>query len=1612
LTGWIEIRGAGEHNLRSVDVRIPRHALTVVTGVSGSGKSSLAFDTVFREGQRRYISALSSFARQFLGKLHRPIADHFAGLPPALAVDQRTTVRNPRSTVGTLTEVYDHLRLLFARLGKARDDVDARLHLGLFSFNSVDGACPECHGLAVTDHVDPELLIHDPKRTLRQGALVPTTKSGYIVYSQVTVEVLDEICRAHGFDVDTPWCELSEEHHRVIFHGSRRLKVPFGKHPLESRMRWSGITARPRDEGYYKGLISTITETLARNRNKNVLRFVRSIPCVACGGTRLQPSARGVSVAGMTIPELIAMSLVDLRDRLAACPFPRTSAPIAEPILTAIDERLAVLLELGLGYLELGRESTSLSGGEAQRIRLASQIGSGLHGLLYVLDEPSISLHPRDTHRLLGILRRLRDLGNTILCVEHDADTIAAADHLIDLGPGAGVDGGEVQFQGSVSQADASPTWAWLARRRESPLRSAGRAGDGTVLTIRGATAHNLRSIEVSFRLGALNVVTGVSGAGKSTLVDHVLARGLRRHLQGASPLTKDHATIEGMERVTKLIHIDAAPIGRTPRSNPATYTNVLDPIRDLFAAQPDAIAASLGRSHFSMNVAGGRCETCHGAGHLVIGMHGLADVEVSCSDCGGHRFGATTLAVRYRDRNIADVLAMSVTEACELFADQPTITRILTVLEELGLGYIHLGQSATTLSGGEAQRIKLATELARPAGRGHTVYILDEPTTGLHGRDVDVLLAALHRLVDQGQTAIVVEHDQDFVRSADHVIDLGPGAGSAGGTVVFAGTPVDLIRCGASATGQALASPRPVDDTAADVTPVTSIELRGVTTNNLQGLDVTIPHRALTVVTGVSGSGKSSLAFDTIFAEGRRRFAENLTTQTRRYLPNQSKAKFEHVHGLTPTLAIQQRRGTGGRRSTVGTMTEIHDYLRLLFARAGAPRGEFTARMFSFNQQEGACADCGGTGIEAKCDPDKLVTDPSLSLFDGAMDGHKTGRFYGERDGQYLAVLGVVEREFGVDLHRPYRDLDPEARNLAMFGCGDREFEVTWKFRRGKRHGEHSFTGKFLGLARYVDEEYRRKKLDRRGEAIAQLLRERVCPSCSGTRLRPETRAVTFCGRTIAEVCALPVTDIIEFFANEVPAALDHTDTIIAAQPRAEILRRSQFLGDLGVGYLALDREAPSLSGGETQRVRLATQLGTRLTGVTYVLDEPTVGLHPHDTRRLIDCLRTLLNDDGTVIVVEHDPQIWAAADHVLTLGPGAGANGGTIVAAGPPDRVPPPTIAALPARDLPAPRLRVTGAVVHNLRGVDIELPLGGLVGITGVSGSGKSSLAMEVLAASVAAHGPVGCDGFESPVRFAAVVRSDTRRGAIQASMPVTHLGIFDRIRKLFAGTDRAREIGLRAGAFSPATKATRLGGRCETCHGEGTIRTDMDFLADTWHTCEACEGQRFAPSTLECRWRDRSIADVLTMSVDDAITFFDADARIRDPLATLSRVGLGYLTLGQPGDTLSGGESQRLGLATDLTTKRSRRAPGPRLYVFDEPTTGLHARDVERLLPVLRELTETGDTVLVVEHSTDVIRNCDWVIDLGPEGGASGGELIYAGPPAGLASCPRSLTGRYV
>jgi excinuclease ABC subunit A len=1787
----LRVVGAKEHNLENISVDLPRDKLVVLTGVSGSGKSSLAFDTIFREGQRRYVESLSSYARQFIGQMGKPAVEKVEGISPAICIDQKTVNRNPRSTVGTSTEVLDHLRLLYARLGDAAcpvcgEKIEARtpgqiadrllfdrpdencllmapvvrrrkgeyraeqeewktqgyrwaridgvlhdletameleryeihtLELGIdrlriedrtlprlregiqkalrlaegvvsvltgpeafegkgkegvfsalracpnghvelpeleprcFSFNHPQGACPECKGLGVLRSFEENLLVPNPAKSLSERGLAAITDKGTLMFSDWGPREIRILGAKFGFDAHTPWNRIPAAGRKAILH--------------------TGLPERN-----VRGAVPVLQELWEQWHISLLHKFMRSQVCPGCHGTRLGIVSRTVKFRGRGIAELTHMTISDLAAFFQAVQPSEFEFKVGREIFREIRERLFFLDAVGLGYLSLDRSANTLSGGEAQRIRLASQVGAGLQGVLYVLDEPSIGLHPRDNKRLLSTLRRLRDKGNSVLVVEHDQETMQEADHVVDIGPGAGALGGRIVGEGhwtDLVEAEGSPTGRFLSGRDGVPMPEVRRdCGKGVPrLVVRGCQAHNLKNVDLSLPLGRFVALTGVSGSGKSTFLDHILGPALANALQGAEREVGEHSGMEGLEGIEKVVEIDQAPIGRTPRSNPATYTGVFDEIRALFANLPESKARGYKAGRFSFNVAGGRCEACEGAGLKVVEMQLLSNVEVGCEECGGRRFNPPTLEVHYKGKTIHDVLEMTIDEALEFFLAIPKISRGLQTLQDIGLGYVKIGQPSTTLSGGEAQRIKLASELQKPSA-GKTLYLLDEPTTGLHFQDVSRLVESIQALVERGNTVLVVEHNLDLVRAADWVLDLGPEGGAAGGYLCAEGTPEQVAKAKKSPTGPYLAqaleegravnewktdvgtvrtqnfasprqglSPRSVSrerdlPMAAEPAPDLDIRVRGACKHNLKNISVRIPRHSLTVITGPSGSGKTSLAFDTLFAEGQRRFVESLSTYARRFLGRLDRGEADSFEGLSPAIAIDQKTASRSPRSTVATLTEIYDYLRLLWCRAGIQHDPATGEVLR-----------GWTAAEAVEAALRAADGHLLSVWAPLhIPGSGLPLFLSEssqlpRVAEQLLELGFETAEAGgkeIDLRKPptvkdgVRVFARVDRLKARSGEKKRLQEAVLKA-RDEAHGICLFRwdgGELWTGANPIEpktgywqkEPWEPKHFSFNSHFGACPACEglggpksRPCPVCHGERLRPETAAVRVGGKRLPEFVQSTVDEALDFCRN---LKLKGAAAEIAVPVLRELLGRLSFLSDVGVGYLALNRSGNTLSGGEAQRIRLASQIGSGLEGVLYVLDEPTTGLHQTDTAKLVRTLRRLRDLGNTVVVVEHDPELIRDADHVVDMGPGAGEEGGEVVASGPLSEIleHPESRTALymsGRKRIERPRLavkaaewiRVRGATLHNLKSVDVDIPMGRLTGIAGVSGSGKSSLALDLMVPGLEAarEGKRKIPGLKTisvGEEIQEVVLVDQSPiGTTPRSTPASFCGVWENIREFFAAVPEAKAKGWDRKRF----QFNGGNGRCPVCEGRGAVELEMHFLSDVWVKCEACGGKRFDEDTLSIRFRGRNVADVLAMRVDEAEAFFSFHRKTSQMLGTLRELGLGYLRLGQPATELSGGESQRLKLAEELGRVRRGRA----VYILDEPTTGLHLSDIDLLVQALDRLVARGDTVIVVEHQLDVLEACDWLVELGPGGGEEGGKVLFQGPPGVIPA--RTPTG---
>ncbi len=2132
--GLIRIRGARQHNLKNLDLDIRTGELTVVTGPSGSGKSSLVFDTLFAEGQRRYVETFSAYARQFLDRMDKPAVDRVEGVPPAIAIDQTNPVRSSRSTVGTMTELNDHLKLLFARGAqlfdretalpvrhdsppsiyaelqrrsaeagdprlvvtfpvelpasttpeevaqwlsasgytrvqaertvqreakaeapakgkKAKPVIEAvklldvvadrfrlsaaeparvmeaieaglkrgagklmvyvlgdeprpdagppqvgsaptggsepriagsvgapipdagppqvgsaptggsepraagsvgapviwRFSTGLhcpesdiryteptpsmFSFNSAVGACDSCRGFGRVIGVDYGLVIPDDRLTLRNGAVK-------VFQTPAWKECQDDLMRhaeGAGIPRDTPWAKLTPEQKQWVIGGTPSYKDgQWGK-------QWYGVAR------FFEYL-----ESKAYKMHIRVLlsKYRSYTECPVCAGARLKgdsllwrigtkaqadavlPAAKrylpsGVkwsraqleALPGLCLHDLMLMPLSDLRrffsdlsvslagsslagaaggraERPGASvagsdafpghpPHPPASPDPGAPkasgeqqalklLFEEINTRLRYLCEVGIGYLTLDRQSRTLSGGEVQRINLTTALGTSLVNTLFVLDEPSIGLHPRDMARINDAMLRLRDAGNTLVVVEHDPAVMLAADRLIDMGPGPGERGGQIVFDGTpaaIRRADTL-TGAYLGARKTVGMGFKRMVTASTPrLILEGAREHNLQNLCVELPLQRLVVVTGVSGSGKSSLIQDVLAPALLRHFGKATETPGAHDRLLGADFLSEVVFVDQSPIGRTARSNPVSYVGAWDVIRSLFADAPLARQRGYTAAKFSFNSGDGRCPTCGGSGFEHVEMQFLSDVYLRCPDCDGKRYrpevlevhierklgsdsnsgrgtsGASDVAAKldsdpgFRSMNVADVLDLTVSEAAELFRADKEVIRALQPIVDVGLEYVKLGQPVPTLSGGEAQRLKLAGFLAEaakgraptlPASRGSlppdgagwswggpatsrsasrqalakkgTLFLFDEPTTGLHFDDIAKLMRSLRKLLEAGHSLIVIEHNLDVIRSADWLIDLGPEGGAGGGLVVAEGPPEEVREHPTSHTAKALRDyalsmgevhavqegrlvdylQQPQRQRAAAARAQrhsNAIRIVNAKEHNLQHLSVDIPRGQFNVISGVSGSGKSTLAFDILFNEGQRRYLESLNAYARSIVQPAGRPEVDAVYGIPPTVAIEQRLSRGGRKSTVGTTTEVWHFLRLLYVKLGTQHcvHDFAAVMPQSPESIAAAILTRYRGQHIGLLAPLVVNRKGVytELADWA---RPRGYTHLRVDGEFLPTTGFprIDRfkehtlelpvadgvvnpaqetwlrtqlakalELGKGTVHLLTDLDGLAAALAQArptaGLGRVEVFSTTRacpvcstsypeldprlFSYNSKHGWcPDCVGTGVRLSREqrkllddsVREDDQKGREQRFAEPEVEDLTDEVCPTCEGTRLNAQARAVRFGGVSITDIARRSVSEVRQWVRNLSPHApplrgslppegavspwggpaakrpdgavhtLTSREADIARDLLPEIESRLAFLEEVGLSYLTLDRGAPTLSGGEAQRIRLAAQLGSNLQGVCYVLDEPTIGLHPRDNRILLNALHRLGNMGNTLVVVEHDEDTIRAASHIIDIGPGAGRRGGRVVAQGTvadlsaceesltgryllhamrhPLQARRAVLAATskgataetgsagrgsdpdsgqdtrrraklqtksgsdPVNDDPISAasshaqldnhwLEVRGARLHNLNNLDVAVPLQRLVVVTGVSGSGKSTLARDVLLTNVAAAVALrstyagrkawdemgerpawtGCSKLLGSEVVDRVLEVDqTPIGKTPRSCPATYIGFWDTVRKLFADTLEAKARGYGPGRFSFNTGE----GRCPACEGQGLRTIEMSFLPDVKVPCEVCHGARFNPETLAVTWKGKSIGDVLQMAVDEAVAFFASMPAISHPLQLLKDVGLGYLTLGQPSPTLSGGEAQRIKLVTELSkvrddvTRRGQKAPHT-LYVLDEPTVGLHMADVEKLIRVLHRLVDGGHSVVVIEHDLDVMAEADWIIDLGPEGGAGGGRVVAAATP---------------
>lgn len=1800
------ISGIRENNLKNISLSIGHNQVIALSGVSGSGKSSLAFDTLYAEGARRYIETFSPYTRQFLERLHRPNIDVMTGVRPALALEQHTGATSSRSTVGTITEINDYLKIVWADLSQLKnpetgaiikkttvetassDIVDSiaslqahlvivtftnqiskdsslnslsesliaagfaryltptdriverldgspaqntsivasgeidvvvdrllckntsssgknsldrrhrqrlssslaqafqagrgkstvfyfdeenkliheeKYYLGfrcsetgkefpepkasMFSFNSPLGACPTCHGFGKTLSIDRSLCIPDTSKSIAEGAIQCwTTKA-----STWERGALKRFCKKQQIDMTVMWSKLPKATQDLIWNG------PDFDDDFYGVMGWFNYLERQRHKMHVRVFLS---------------RYRRETACPECLGARIKSLATCFVLDNLTLPELWqlpvsrALEFIDEQSDFSTAGNSQTQTALKE-----IRSRLGYLKQIGLGYLTLDRQTKTLSGGESQRVNLTSILGSNLVNSMLVLDEPTIGLHSRDTQKLIQTIKDLACRGNTVVVVEHDKEVIAASDEVIDLGPQAGSSGGEVVYQGTpqgLIDCQRSLTGQYL-RSDSRLIRKRKVTNFHNWLTITGAKSHNLKNITVRIPLECFCVVSGVSGSGKSSLVLKCLVEPFLALKRGGNSF-EAVASLAGLEHLDEVILIDQSPVGRTPRSNPATYSGAWDIIRSALAQQDKSIKLGLSKSAFSFNVDGGRCPTCKGAGQIRIEMQFLSDVYVECESCGGTRFQDKVREVTIGGKSVVDLLQTPIEDVLGIFErtiDETSFSKLKTCLDpllSLGLGYLTLGHPINTLSGGEAQRLKLASRLAEEK-QGKYLFVLDEPTTGLHPHNISDLLSAFEQLLARGHSIVCIEHNLDVLEKADWIVDLGPDGGDKGGEVIACGTPEDLTevngftsitkqlltRSKSTTTGKSAKPGRLAKTKAVAMKkrPSTSsqkphylqaISIQGARHHNLKNISVQIPQNQVTVVSGVSGSGKSSLAFDILFQEGQRRYIDCLSPYARQFIKQLAKAEVDKVEFLPPTVAISQKTAPPAGLSTIATVSEVYQFLRLLFAKAGVqlcPNDQTPVTSLSpqiitdvildrYNSKRIAIfapVIAGRKGHYQDLFRRAARAEISQAIVDGSLL-KITDELKLERHKLHWISLKIGE----LLVNKKNRDLLTEAVEQALVhGNGSLELYLPTQVTNPEVFSVSRMCPQCLRGYRELDPQdfsFRSsrgccKKCDGRG-SISKREGTVICPECQGSRICEVGRNVTYQGRTLAELTQMNAANLANFLESNRP---EKRLEPVVEPIMHELLSRLETIDKIGLGYISLDRDATTISGGEAQRLRLAKALGTPLSGVCYVLDEPSIGLHPIDHERLMNTLEQLSELGNTVVVVEHDEAIISRADHVIDFGPGGGRDGGEIVFQGTPDKLLKNKqsltgIALAKRRDSKKNRINksssisrmpkgpknfieLSGASANNLRDISVQFAVNKLNVVLGVSGAGKSSLVHGCLVPAITSHltgkrAPKkqyrswqSITGLESLQRLVEIDQAPV--GRTSSSCPASYLGILSDLRGLYASLPEARLKGWQAGHFSFNTGD----GRCKTCQGKGFIKVPMSFLPEAVTDCEQCLGLRYEETTLDVTFKGYSIGHLLALTFNEARDILASHPNIARILDYVIELGLGYLSLGQPTHTLSGGEAQRIKLAKELSGSKVKDT----LYVLDEPTIGLHMTDVEKLLYILNSLITRGATIVVIEHDLDMIRAADHLIELGPGPAEAGGKLMFSGSITELA-----------
>ncbi len=1762
----LRIDNARENNLKDLTFEVPHDELIGITGLSGSGKSSLAFDTIYAEGQRRYIETFSPYTRQFFDKVKRPKVDLIENVRPALAIQQRTRILNSRSTVGSMTDINDYLKIIWSNLstpvcsecgnsldywnaatvstriqrwttlkpdttyligalvankkenlerlstlgfsryydltsGELRfleenpppkkvkefllviDRVRAgslepkrllesleqafslesrcaivieqkqkslrpflrvsskgetskpslyaeifRFWIGyqcgdgevkvepprpsLFSFNHPIGACPECNGFGKILVVDPNKCIPDHSKSIAKGA-IECWKGDSSAWEQ---KHLILFCKEKGIPLDKPWSQLSKEDRELIFNHKSKKYV--GIFPWFQYL----------EQKKYKMHVRVF---LARYRGQ--------VDCPRCNGTRLKKDALAYRLNGLSVTEAWNLPLAKLllwtknEQKLLS---QRKNAPRQlKDVFESVIGRLQYLVDLGLPYLTLDRQSRTLSGGETQRVNLVSAIGSGLVSSQFVLDEPSVGLHPRDSDQLIKALRDLTDRGNSVTMVEHDPDCLYAADSIIELGPHAGAHGGEIVYNG--------PREGWQGLRMHPFKPSDAPLSTEQFLRVRSARNRNLKSINLDIPLESFVCLTGVSGSGKSSLLTEVIEASYQLYKGVIPPEVTVLGSVTGFEHVSDVLLIDQSPLAKSPRANIATYTKVWDRIRECLAGTEGAITRKLTKSSFSFNVNAGRCPVCEGAGFIREDMQFLSDVFVECEACLGKRFQAAVLEVTYKGKSVHDFLQMTVEECKDFFSAEHHIYAVTSLLSQLGLGHATLGHPLSELSGGEAQRLKLIPHIIE-GQRQRSLFLFDEPTTGLHVRDVEKLLELFEFLKSKGHSVICVEHNLRVMAAADWIIDLGPAGGDGGGEVVKEGIPANFVKSVKGNNGHDSLTARYLSDFCKEFGSGAAkpskkenkklnkgrkdfaIHIKGAREHNLQDISLSIPLNSFITLTGVSGSGKSTIAKDILYAEGQRRYLDCLSPYARQFIKELKKPDIDDIENVQPTICVYQHTFQPSALSTVGTMSEVYNFLRLLFAKVGvqycpdhpeesiSPLSAENIAHLIKSSSKGVVRLLAPV-IKLKKGNHRAVlqraidTEISEVRVDGRINSASTFLDEGLAKTKTHSIEFVVAKFNPKNL--PYDLVLESVQHTLTIGGGDVVVLGDGEERvfSSQRTCPKCQRGFFKPDPEDLSFHSRRGRCpDCDGSGVVN---NSVCKGCNGSRLHEIGRNIRLLEKNIFE---LSQKNPVQLLKDLEQIGREETTREITEPITKELKGKLSTLVHLGLDYVALSRDCVTLSNGELQRLRLATAIGSPLSGVTYIFDEPSAGLHPADNKRLLSKLLDLKDRGNTVLQIEHELDSILRSEVLIDIGPGAGKHGGRVVFQGSvaealADAQSPTGLALrtplevnekIFSIDSSLPMLNVRQATKNNLKNICVDIPLQRLVTIAGVSGAGKTSLVHGVIVDSLST-GKGSKNSWKS--KFGGVTSSpDIERlllidqkpiGKTSRSTPASYLGMWDEIRKIYASTLEAKSRGWTASFFSHNTGK----GRCPTCKGNGELTLEMSFLAEAKVLCESCFGSRFTPEADTVKYKDLAVSEVLKLTFEEAKSFFVNHRKIHQICRLACDLGLGYLSLGQPSSTMSGGEAQRLKLVAELHVERR----GHSLYILDEPTTGLHRTDVALLLKGLRALVTQGHSVLLIEHDADTVSQSDWVIELGPGPGEKGGTVIFEGVPSDLS-----------